>query len=288
MYHKHTASTGTVAASAGPSRQQRQAHAPSKFVPEPEISRRGSHNSLADLAAAHEAAAPAPAPKAGRGSLGGGAKEAQGGGKASGGKVTKEMGMLAKAEAKAATAAEKAARAADKAAKAAEEAKTMAAKAAAAAKEAKAGAGGGGRKASVPKAAAPSSKPKPEAEPHHSYVFGDEVEVFGHEEGFEGSWYAAEVMVAKEQHQLLVQYESLFDEASAQPLKEWCHPELLRPAPPRPPTDWASHLVAGQALDLSHDDGWWEVRGMPQPQPPPYPYPLALPPTRPLPLPLTR
>ena len=70
----------------------------------------------------------------------------------------------------------------------------------------------------------------------------------------------AEVLVAKDQHQLLVQYESLFDEASAQPLKEWCHPELLRPVPPRPPADWASHLVAGQALDLSHDDGWWEVR----------------------------
>jgi hypothetical protein len=260
-----------AAASATASRQQRQAQAPSKFVPEPEISRRGSHNSLADLAAAHEAAAPAGGLKAGRSSLGG-TKEAQGVGKASGGKVTKEMGMQAKAEAKAASAAEKAARAADKAAKAAEEAKIMAAKAATAAKEAKAGAAGGGRKASVAKAAAPSSKPKPEAAPHHSYVFGDEVEVFGHEEGFEGSWYAAEVMVAKEQHQLLVQYESLFDEASAQPLKEWCHPELLRPAPPRPPADWASHLVAGQALDLSHDDGWWEVRGTP-PTPTPNPNP---------------
>ena len=133
----------------------------------------------------------------------------------------------------------------------------MAAKAAIALKEAKAGKAGKAEKASKP---APSSKPKPEAEPFHNFVFGDEVEVFGHEEGFEGSWYAAEVLVAKDQHQLLVQYESLFDEASAQPLKEWCHPELLRPVPPRPPADWASHLVAGQALDLSHDDGWWEVR----------------------------
>ena len=222
-------------------------------MPEPEISSRGSHNSLADLAEA-----PAAAPKAGRSSLGGGAKEAQGGAKAGGGKASKEAAKaLTKAEAKAATAAEKAARAAEKAAKAAEEAKTMAAKAAIALKEAKAGKAGKAEKASKP---APSSKPKPEAEPFHNFVFGDEVEVFGHEEGFEGSWYAAEVLVAKDQHQLLVQYESLFDEASAQPLKEWCHPELLRPVPPRPAADWASHLVAGQALDLSHDDGWWEVR----------------------------
>ena len=248
-------------------------------MPEPEISSRGSHNSLADLAEA-----PAAAPKAGRSSLGGGAKEAQGGAKAGGAKASKEQAAkaLTKAEAKAATAAEKAARAAEKAARAAEEAKTMAAKAAIALKEAKAGKAGKAEKATK---AAPSSKPKPEAETFHNFVFGDEVEVFGHEEGFEGSWYAAEVLVAKEQHQLLVQYESLFDEASAQPLKEWCHPELLRPVPPRPPADWSSRLVAGQALDLSHDDGWWEVwgrvrvrggwevRGDPKPEPHPDPNP---------------
>ena len=259
-------------------------------MPEPEISSRGSHNSLADLAEA-----PAAAPKAGRSSLGGGAKEAQGGAKASKEQAAK---ALTKAEAKAATAAEKAARAAEKAARAAEEAKTMAAKAAIALKEAKAGkAGKAGKAEKAEKATkpAPSSKPKPEAEAFHNFVFGDEVEVFGHEEGFEGSWYAAEVLVAKEQHQLLVQYESLFDEASAQPLKEWCHPELLRPVPPRPPADWSSRLVAGQALDLSHDDGWWEVwgrvrvrggwevRGDPKPEPHPDPNPKPNPKPKPRP-----
>ena len=70
---------------------------------------------------------------------------------------------------------------------------------------------------------ASGSKPKPAPEVvGHSFVFGDEVEVFGHEEGFEGSWYSGEVVVAKEGEQgLLVQYESLFDEETQQPLKEW-------------------------------------------------------------------
>lgn len=41
-----------------------------------------------------------------------------------------------------------------------------------------------------------------------------QVEVMGHDEGFEGSWYAAEVINAKDYDQLLIQYDRLFEKGN--------------------------------------------------------------------------
>ena len=254
--------------SAAAARPQRQSSAPAMFVPEPEANRRASLKGSGDAAG--------PSADFGGGGAGGGGRSGGGGG---GGakvdkKISKEAADLAKAEAKAAKAAEKAAEAAAKAAEKLAQARKTAAKAAAKAAEAARGVkGGGGKTASGAgggsgsgKAAASGSKPKPAAPPPaavllpgHSFNFGDEVEVEGHEEGYEGSWYMAEVVVANQAAEVCVQYDALYDEETNQPLKEWLVPQLLRPAPPPPPADWASRLVAGAPLELSHDDGWWQV-----------------------------
>ena len=53
------------------------------------------------------------------------------------------------------------------------------------------------------------AKAAPAKEPYR-FGFGEEVEVRGHDAGFEGSWYAAEVLSAKEAGgSCLVQYEDL-------------------------------------------------------------------------------
>ena len=85
------------------------------------------------------------------------------------------------------------------------------------------------------------------------------VEVAGDDEGFEHSWYSAEVL--KVAAKLLVRYDSLFEEDSRRPLTESIEPARLRPVPPKPHSNWLNGAKPGFAMELKHDDGWWEVGG---------------------------
>jgi hypothetical protein len=133
----------------------------------------------------------------------------------------------------------------------------------------KAGGKGGGAKA---KAKAPAAArvtaqgrapmPPPEASEgggSHEFKFGDEVEVAGAEAGYEGSWYLAEVVDAKDSAAVLVQYEALYQDDGSTPLTERIKASRLRPTPPPPAADWLGALAGGAACELRHEDGWWEV-----------------------------
>ena len=128
------------------------------------------------------------------------------------------------------------------------------------------------RKAPKAKAKAPAAArvtaqgrapmPPPEASEgggSHEFKFGDEVEVAGAEAGYEGSWYLAEVVDAKDSAAVLVQYEALYQDDGSTPLTERIKASRLRPTPPPPAADWLGALAGGAACELRHEDGWWEV-----------------------------
>uniref|UniRef100_A0A7S3C2C9 Agenet domain-containing protein n=1 Tax=Haptolina ericina TaxID=156174 RepID=A0A7S3C2C9_9EUKA len=108
-------------------------------------------------------------------------------------------------------------------------------------------------------AAGRAPKPPPDVSGFR-YTFGMEVEVMGHDQGFEGSWYAAEVINAKDYAQLLISYDSLFEEDNpTKQLTEHVTADQLRPKPPDPPANWQTTLVEGQPIEMIHDGGKWEV-----------------------------
>eukprot|EP00967_Tisochrysis_lutea_P027821 scaffold32325_cov26-Tisochrysis_lutea.AAC.3 len=102
-------------------------------------------------------------------------------------------------------------------------------------------------------------RPPPGVVVQHKFGFGMAVEVAGDDEGFEHSWYSAEVL--KVAAKLLVRYDSLFEEDSRRPLTESIEPARLRPVPPKPHSNWLNGAKPGFAMELKHDDGWWEVGG---------------------------
>lgn len=96
------------------------------------------------------------------------------------------------------------------------------------------------------------------------FSFGMEVEVKGRDKGFEGSWYLAEVLSAKEAGACTVQYDGLYETPPAgqpgtTPVQETVSSDHLRPKPPATPPNWPEKLTVGMPLELRHDDGWWQV-----------------------------
>lgn len=129
----------------------------------------------------------------------------------------------------------------------------------------------GGSEAPQPKkrkvtASGAAPRPPPGVLAPHKFGFGMAVEVAGEDEGYEHSWYSAEVL--KVAAKLLVRYDSLFEEDSRRPLTESLDPARLRPVPPNPPNGWLKGATAGQPMELQHDDGWWEVRALHAPSEP--------------------
>ena len=96
------------------------------------------------------------------------------------------------------------------------------------------------------------------------FGFGMEVEVKGRDKGFEGSWYAAEVLSAKEAGACTIQYDALYEVPAAgmpatTPVQETLSTDNLRPKPPATPDGWPEKLTPGMPLELNHEDGWWHV-----------------------------
>ncbi|KAL1827292.1 hypothetical protein ACET3Z_005704 [Daucus carota] len=85
------------------------------------------------------------------------------------------------------------------------------------------------------------------------------VEVTSEEEGFTGAWYLAKIIdpfPKKRPNQFYVQYETLLDENSAKPLKEFVNCSLVRPIPPQEIQKIQSFQL-DDAVDAFYKDGWW-------------------------------
>ena len=74
--------------------------------------------------------------------------------------------------------------------------------------------------------------------------------------------YAAEVLSAKDAESVVVVYDALYQRAGAgaAPSKEDVSSQLVRPKPPEPPSDWAAKLQPGSAVELRHEEGWWQCQ----------------------------
>ena len=110
-------------------------------------------------------------------------------------------------------------------------------------------------------------------------VEGLSVEVQMDEEGLHSSRYAATILEVREDNGTVrVQFDafdadstgggggseessgdSARDSAPAPKLTEWVETRRLWPPPPPPPPDFFERLSVGDPLELSLDDGWWEV-----------------------------
>ena len=98
----------------------------------------------------------------------------------------------------------------------------------------------------------------------YRFGFGMEVEVRVRDKGYEGSWYAAEVLSSKEDGSCVVAFDGLYEAPPAgnpvgPPVQETCRADSLRPKPPTSPEGWSDKLSPGTPLELNHEDGWWQV-----------------------------
>ena len=154
------------------------------------------------------------------------------------------------------------AKAADKEARRLQDEKDLAEAAALVASGAKAG--DDATKAKGKRKSTEGASKAPSAAQAYRFKFGMEVEVRVRDKGFEGSWYAAEVLSSKEDGCCVVQFDALYEApAAGQPVTSPCQDtvkgDALRPKPPATPQDWAEKLSPGTPMELSHEDGWWQV-----------------------------
>ncbi|KAJ1640097.1 hypothetical protein T492DRAFT_5911 [Pavlovales sp. CCMP2436] len=103
--------------------------------------------------------------------------------------------------------------------------------------------------------AVPSAIPKPAAA--WELRAGDKVEVRMLDEGWEGSWYSATVLSARGKS-IKVRYDSVNDDFD-KPIEVAIETSDVRPLPPPPPAVFARELTPGDFLELSEQDGWWDV-----------------------------
>lgn len=85
------------------------------------------------------------------------------------------------------------------------------------------------------------------------------VEVTSEEEGFTGAWFLAKIIdpfPRKKPNHVYVEYETLLDENSSKPLKEFVNRSLVRPIPPQEPEKVEAFQLY-DAVDAFYKDGWW-------------------------------
>lgn len=85
------------------------------------------------------------------------------------------------------------------------------------------------------------------------------VEVTSEEEGFTGAWFLAKIIdpyPRKKPNHVYIQYETLLDEKSSKPLKEFVNSSLVRPIPPQERTKVQAFQL-NDVVDGFYKDGWW-------------------------------
>lgn len=85
------------------------------------------------------------------------------------------------------------------------------------------------------------------------------VEVTSEEEGFTGAWFLAKIIdpyPRKKPNHVYVEYETLLDEKSSNPLKEFVNCSLVRPVPPKE-FEKVREFQVNDVVDGFYKDGWW-------------------------------
>ncbi|XP_024961114.1 DUF724 domain-containing protein 3-like [Cynara cardunculus var. scolymus] len=83
---------------------------------------------------------------------------------------------------------------------------------------------------------------------------GDRVEISNKEEGFQGSYYQANIIAWLSDQNYIVQYRTLVKDDGSAPLREIVSADQIRPLPPEILVTGFSSLDVVDAYDK---DGWW-------------------------------
>ena len=115
----------------------------------------------------------------------------------------------------------------------------------------------------------PPLAPLPKDEnPPLKFSRGEKVEVGALDEGYVGSWYAAEIIATSggEPGHVQIRFDTLQDDDGTA-LTEWQPRACLRPRPPSMLPDCfpPDHFAEGDPLQLWFNDGWWECIVVPKP-----------------------
>ncbi|KAI3747630.1 hypothetical protein L6452_10164 [Arctium lappa] len=86
---------------------------------------------------------------------------------------------------------------------------------------------------------------------------GDRVEILSEEEGFVGSYYAANIITWLMKKEYIVQYKTLLKDDGSGPLREVVSADQIQPVPPEIPVTGFSF---GDVVDAYDKDGWWVGR----------------------------
>nr|GEW34717.1 hypothetical protein [Tanacetum cinerariifolium] len=83
---------------------------------------------------------------------------------------------------------------------------------------------------------------------------GDRVEILSNEEGFEGSYYPANIITWLVKEDYIIQYKTLVDESGFKPVREVVPADQIRPLPPKV---LVKGFSLGDEVDAYDNDGWW-------------------------------
>lgn len=82
---------------------------------------------------------------------------------------------------------------------------------------------------------------------------GDSVEIHSKVEGFEGSYFAATILMPLPEKKYLVQYKTLVTDDWKDMLQEVVDVREIRPTPP----EVSSGFLVGDVVDVYDNEGWW-------------------------------
>jgi len=88
---------------------------------------------------------------------------------------------------------------------------------------------------------------------------GQHVEVSQEDEGYEGSWFAAEVLELLDDSARVVYHAFFAEEGSDGKLEDTVQLRRLRPLPPVAEPRFVETLSTGDALEMLFEDGWWQA-----------------------------
>ena len=98
-----------------------------------------------------------------------------------------------------------------------------------------------------------------EPSPSSRFEIGQVVEALQEDEGFEGSYYTADLLeISDETNKAKVRYHA-FDEETVPGAKltDWVELRRIRPLPPPTPSDYLKSLTPGKPIEMRFEDGWW-------------------------------
>ncbi|KAL4577829.1 hypothetical protein LXL04_013943 [Taraxacum kok-saghyz] len=83
---------------------------------------------------------------------------------------------------------------------------------------------------------------------------GDRVEISSKDQGFEGSYYLANIIACLSKKEYIIQYRTLLNDDGFGPVREIVPADQIQPVPPEVP---ASGYSRGDVVDAYEKDGWW-------------------------------